>query len=111
MNVIVNSLAQTGGVDGGIFGMIIPFGLMFVLLYFLIIRPQKKKEQARLQMLSNVKKNDRVMTSGGIYGIISAIKDKEVVLKIDEKNDIKIRVLKSAIIGIEKSTENNSEKQ
>ena len=46
MNVIVNSLAQTGGVDGGIFGMIIPFGLMFVLLYFLIIRPQKKKEQA-----------------------------------------------------------------
>jgi len=94
--------------SSGFIHMIILFGIMFLLLYFIMIRPQKKKEQERLRMLDNLKKNDRVLTSGGIYGIITGIKDNEVTLKIDEDNNVKIRLSRSAIIGVEKSAEHGT---
>ncbi|MBI4713245.1 MAG: preprotein translocase subunit YajC [Planctomycetes bacterium] len=90
---------------GAFASMLIPFVLMFVLLYVLIIRPQRKKEQERLKMLQNINKNDRVLTSGGIYGIVMNIKDNEVTLKIDETTNTKIRLARSSMIGIEKSGE------
>ncbi|MEW6026134.1 MAG: preprotein translocase subunit YajC [Planctomycetota bacterium] len=83
--------------------MIIPFALMFLLLYVLIIRPQRKKEQERLNMIQNVKKNDYVLTTGGIYGTVLGVKDNEVTLKIDDSNNTRIKLAKSAIIGVEKS--------
>lgn len=95
----------TQNTTSGFVGMLLPFILMFVLLYVLIIRPQRKKEQERLKMLQNINKNDRVLTSGGIYGIVMNIKDNEVTLKIDETTNTKIRLARSAIIGIEKSGE------
>ena len=57
----------------------------------------------RLNMLKNIQKNDPVITSGGIYGIVQQVKDTEVIIKIDESNNTKIRVAKSAIIGVEKT--------
>jgi preprotein translocase subunit YajC len=97
-------LAQaTGG--GDFMTMLLPFGLMFLLLYLLIMRPQHKKEKERLVMLQNVKKDDHVLTSGGIYGVVQLVKDNEVMLKIDETGNVKVRVAKSAIIGIEKSSD------
>jgi preprotein translocase subunit YajC len=83
--------------------MLLPFALMFVLLYVLILRPQKKKEQQRIQMIQNVKKNDYVLTTGGIYGTVLSTKDNEVTLKIDDSNNTKVRLARSAIIGVEKS--------
>ena len=83
--------------------MLLPFALMFVLLYVLILRPQKKKEQQRIEMIQNVKKNDYVLTTGGIYGIVLSVKDNDVTLKIDESNNTKVRLARSAIIGVEKS--------
>jgi len=94
--------AQQGG-TGAFISMIIPFALMFLLLYVLIIRPQRKKEQERLGMIQNVKKNDYVLTTGGIYGIVVGIKDNEITLKIDDTNNTKVKLAKSAIIGVEKS--------
>ena len=97
-------LAQvTGG--GDFITMLLPFALMFLLLYLLIMRPQRKKEKERLAMLQNVKKDDHVLTSGGMYGVVQLVKDNDVILKVDETSNIKIRVAKSAIIGIEKSSD------
>lgn len=102
MNIF--QLAQAGGNSTSAFiSMIIPFALMFLLLYVLIIRPQRKKEQERLNMIQNVKKNDYILTTGGIYGTVLGVKDNEVTLKIDDSNNTKVKLAKSAIIGVEKS--------
>jgi len=72
-------------------------GLMFVVFYFLIFRGPRKKEQQHKQMVRSLKKNDKVRTIGGILGTIVDIKDDEIILKIDESNNTKIRVSTNAI--------------
>jgi len=73
---------------------------MFAIVYFLMIRPARKQEKQRQMMLANIKKNDRVITSGGIIGTVYSIKDNEVVLKIDVDGEVKVSFTKSAIVGI-----------
>ncbi len=76
-------------------GAFLPLILIFVIFYFLLIRPQQKKQKEHLKMLDSLKKNDRVVTIGGIHGVIQDIKKDTIVLKIDD--DTKIMVDKSAI--------------
>jgi preprotein translocase subunit YajC len=86
----------TGG--GGIFGqinMLIPFIAMFAIFYFLLIRPQQKKQRELRQLLQNLKRGDRVVTSGGIYGTIAKIRNDIVHLEIADQ--VRIRVNKSSI--------------
>ncbi len=73
------------------------FGLIFVLMYLLLIRPQRKKQKEHKQLLSDLKKGDKVVTSGGMFGIIFAIDEERgrVVLKIG--NDVRMEFLKSSI--------------
>lgn len=108
---ILQLAADTAPQNGtaGFLTMLIPFALMFVLLYFLIIRPQKKKEQERIQMIQNVKKDDYILTTGGIYGAVVSIKDNEVIVRIDDATGTKIKLAKSAIIGVEKVGETKEE--
>ena len=80
--------------------MLLPFALLFGLMYVLLIRPQNKKEKERRNMIDNLQKNDHVITSGGMYGIVSNIKDDEITLKVDEDSNVKIRVSKNAIVGV-----------
>jgi preprotein translocase subunit YajC len=94
--------AQTSGAvpsgGGGIFGqinMLIPFIAMFAIFYFLLIRPQQKKQRELRQMLQNLKRGDRVVTSGGIYGTIVKIRNEVVHLEVTDQ--VRIRVNKSAI--------------
>lgn len=77
--------------------MLIPFALMFAVLYFLIIRPQQKRAKEHQSMLGTLKKGDRVVTSSGMFGTIFAIQDDQnkVVLKISD--DIKVEFVKSSI--------------
>lgn len=82
--------------------MIIMFGLIFLVMWFLVIRPQKKEQKRRMEMINNIRKNDRVLTSGGFFGVVQSIKENEVELRIDEKNNTRIRVVKSAIINVER---------
>ncbi|MBN1844431.1 MAG: preprotein translocase subunit YajC [Sedimentisphaerales bacterium] len=77
--------------------MLIPLALMFVIIYFLMIRPQKKRQNEQQQMLKQLKKNDRVRTIGGIIGTIVDVREDEVVLKIDETTNAKMRIVRSAI--------------
>ena len=77
--------------------ILIPLLLMIVIMYFLMIRPQNKKEKDRLKMINGLQNGDRVVTIGGIYGTVSAIKPEQniVVLKISENS--KVEFTKSSI--------------
>lgn len=80
--------------------IIVYMAAIFGIVYFLLIRPSRKKEKNRIEMLKNIKKNDRVITSGGIYGIVTAVGDNEITLKIDETNNVRVRFALNHIIGI-----------
>jgi preprotein translocase subunit YajC len=71
--------------------------LMFVLMYMILFRGPRKKQQQHKQMVQSLAKNDRVQTIGGIIGTVVDIKEDEVTLKIDESNNTKIKILRSAI--------------
>ncbi len=73
-----------------------PLILMFGVFYFLLIRPQQKKEKEKKALIQNLKKGDNVVTSGGILGTVVGVKDDIVVLKVGD-GDTKIEFLKSAI--------------
>lgn len=85
---------------GGMLSMLLPFILMFVVMYFLILRPQKRKEKDRKALLSRVKKNDRVVTAGGIHGLVMSVRENEIILRIDDAKDVKIKVDRSAIVTV-----------
>ncbi len=73
---------------------------LVLVMYFVLIRPQKKREQERKEMLSKIKKGDRVCTLGGIYGEIVRLSDQEATLLVDKQKGVEIRVLRSAVSGI-----------
>lgn len=97
-NIIFYLLSQTQ-VPNPIVSLL-PLILIFFIFYFMIIKPQKVREREHQEMLKNLKKNDQVVTSGGIHGTIVDIKDTTVVLKVDDNT--KILVEKSAIAYLKK---------
>jgi preprotein translocase subunit YajC len=79
-------------------GMMVPLVLTMLLMYFLLMRPEQKKRKQLEQVLSNLKKNDHVVTVGGIFGTVVSTSDaKAVVIRIDDSNGTKVKVLRSAI--------------
>ena len=70
---------------------------MLVLMYMILFRGPRKKQQQHRQMVQSLEKNDKIQTIGGIIGTIVDIKDNEITLKIDESNNTKIKILRSAI--------------
>ncbi len=72
-------------------------GLMFVVMYLLLFRGPRKKQQQHKQMVQQLEKNDRVRTIGGIIGTVVDVKADEITLKVDESNNTKIKVISSAI--------------
>lgn len=86
---------------------VIPFVLIGVIFYFLIIRPQSKRQKDLEKLLSSLKTGDKVVTSSGIHGIISNVKEgKTLILKIAD--NVKIEIDKSAITAVEKSAETSA---
>ena len=78
-----------------------PLMILFAFVYFAVLRPQKKEAQEKESMLSALRKNDRVVTTGGMFGTVVNIKDEEVTLRVDDQAKVKIRFTKSAIEKIE----------
>lgn len=76
---------------------ILPLILLFVVFYWVLFRNQRKERQKQVDMLRGLKRNDRVQTIGGIFGTIVDVRDNDVVLKVDESNNVKIRFNRSAI--------------
>jgi len=90
--------AASGG--GSILGMLPLFVLIGVFMWLAIIKPQKAKEQEEKSILDKLKKNDHVVTKGGLHGVVMNVKDDEVVLRIDEQQNVKVRFQKNAIAAI-----------
>jgi preprotein translocase subunit YajC len=78
----------------------LPLILIFIIFYFLLIRPQSKKAKEHKELLDNLKKGDKVMTNGGIYGLIEDIDEKTATLKVGIKDDVKIKISRSYIAGL-----------
>ncbi len=83
--------APQAGQGGGssIITSLLPLVLIFVIFYFLLIRPQQKRAKEHRQMIENLKKGDKVITSGGIYGVVESVGANTVVLKIAENVKVK----------------------
>ena len=81
-----------------------PFILIILVFYFLLWRPEKKKRQEREVMLSNLGKNDTVMTTGGIFGVVKNLDEKSVTLLVDDSNGVRVKVARSAIQTIVKES-------
>ncbi len=84
--------------QGGGFGAFVPLILMFVIFYFLLIRPQQKKQKQHREVISNLKKGDRVITSGGLYGRITGLNDTVITLEISEK--VRVKVSRANVAGL-----------
>lgn len=82
--------AQSSQGGGSILGILFPIIIMFAIFYFLLILPQSRAEKRRKEMLSKLKKGDKVVTTGGIIGIIQKVEDNIVTLKVAQNTNIKI---------------------
>jgi preprotein translocase subunit YajC len=78
--------------------MLLPILGMLLIFYFLMIRPQQKRQKEIQKMLSGVKKGDRVLTASGFYGTVSGVKDDVLVLQIAD--NVKVEMVKSAVTGV-----------
>ena len=87
----------SGGSGAGGYAGMIPLVLMFVIFYFLLIRPQQKKAKQHRELLTNLKRGDSVITSGGIYGRIAEINDNIIVLEVADK--VRIKVARAFVSG------------
>jgi preprotein translocase subunit YajC len=76
----------------------IPIILMFLIFYFLLIRPQQKRQKEHEKMITELKKNDEVVTTGGIHGTIVNVKDKTFIVRVDD--NVKLEISKSAIAAV-----------
>jgi preprotein translocase subunit YajC len=88
---------QGGPCGGAGLAQLLPLLLIFAVFYFLLIRPQQKREKQRQQMLADLKKGDEVVTTGGLVGRITGISDNIVILELQEK--VRVRVMRSHISG------------
>lgn len=90
---------------GGGLGIVLPMLLFLPLLYFMMIRPQQRKQKQWQEMLGSIKSGDRVTTSGGIRGIILSIKDDSYIIRVAPDN-LKLEVAKTAIASV--TTQDNA---
>ncbi len=95
MDLLIAMAPQGGEGGGSMVSTIMMFGAIFLIFYFMIIRPQQKKSKERTKLLSNLEKGDKVVTSGGIHGIISGLDEKTCLLQVSD--NLKIKVERSAI--------------
>jgi preprotein translocase subunit YajC len=92
--------APTPGPGGG-FGFFVPFIFIFIIMYFMLFRPQKKRQQEQQRLIASLKTGDRVVTNGGIHGLIANVKETTVMLKVAD--NVKIELEKSAITNVLKT--------
>lgn len=95
--------AGAGGGPGSMLTGFLPLIIIFVIFYFLLIRPQQKRAKDHRTMLAALKKGDKVVTSGGIYGLVESVTENTVVLKIAE--NVKVKFGKGYIASVRSSAD------
>ena len=104
MNVapFLQAAPSSPGMAGGLL-QLAPYVLIFVIFYFVLLAPMRKQQKKTREMLAALKKGDRVLTSGGIYGTISQIEDQVVWVKLADT--VKVKMARSAITGVVNESE------
>lgn len=104
---IITGMMSTQCNSGGASGMLVSMLIIFAIFYFMLIRPQQRREKERQNMLNNIKSGDKVIFAGGIIGIITNVKEHTLTVKIAD--GVKIEVLKNSVSKvIEKETSEES---
>jgi len=85
---------------GGIGSFFVPLIFIFIIMYFVMIRPQKKRQQEQQKLVASLKSGDRVVTNAGIHGLIANVKENTVLLKVAD--NVKIEIDKSAVTNVMK---------
>ena len=88
-----------GGGEGGAFGALLPIVLIFIVFYFLLIRPQQKKVKQHREMLGRVTRGDRVVTGGGILGTVTRVKDNDELV-VEIADGVKINVIRGTLADV-----------
>lgn len=83
---------------GGIGSFFVPLIFIFIIMYFVMIRPQKKRQEQQQKLVGSLKTGDRVVTNAGIHGLISNVKESTVLVKVAD--NVKIEIDKSAITNV-----------
>ncbi len=107
---IAYALGQGGGASGqgaGGFTSLVPLILMFVIFYFLLIRPQQKKSKEHREMLGHLKKGDRIITSGGLHGRVTAISEATMTVEIADK--VRVKIARSNVAQVLQSSSRSQE--
>ena len=98
MYQLLIAMAPQGGEGGGLISTLIMFGAIFLIFYFMIIRPQQKRAKEREKLLSNLDKGDKVVTNGGIHGVIAGLEEKTALLQVSD--NVKLKIDRSAITTV-----------
>jgi preprotein translocase subunit YajC len=94
--------AAPAGAGSGLISML-PFVFIFVIMYYVMLRPQMRRQKEQARLVSSLKTGDRVVTSSGIHGLISNVKDTTVIVKVAD--NVKLEMEKTAVTNVVKSTE------
>lgn len=102
MENLLSSLSplQAAGQDGQMITMAVTFGLVIVIFYFMIIRPQNKRQKETERMLNELKKGDKIITIGGLRGEVQDVKEETIVIKVDADSNTKLEFNKNAIASL-----------
>ena len=95
MNVAYAMAPAQGGAESGGFFAFVPLIIMFVIFYFLLIRPQQKKAKEHQSMITALKKGDKIITSGGIHGVVTKVEDNDLQVEIAE--NVRIKIIRSNV--------------
>ncbi len=101
---IIQAMAGSDSGQGGGLAAMLPFILIMSIVYFLMIRPNTKKQKEKQQMIQSLKKGDKVITIGGIHGTIAGIKQKGSILVLNLGKNVNITVNRSSIAGLAGAT-------
>ena len=89
---------QQGDSGSGITSTLVMFGLIFLIFYFMIVRPQQKRQKERQKMLDAIKKGDKIITAGGMHGTVIGVEDKTVLVQIAD--NVKVKVDRGSVSSI-----------
>jgi len=89
---------QGGDAGGGMMSTLIMFGLIIGIFYFLILRPQQKRQKGRQKLLDSVKKGDKIITAAGLHGTVAGIDDKTLLIQVAD--NVKMKFDRSAVASI-----------
>ena len=97
---VAYAMGAPGG-EAGSFSMLMPLIIMFAIFYFLIIRPQQKKQKDHRSMIEAIKKGDKIVTNGGLHGVVTGMSDSTLTIEIAPKIRVKIArgFVASVVVG------------